>query len=786
MYILSNAIINIAIGIISLVIAVYFSTLRKKDRSTWMFLFFFLVNGIFFLRNAVHFSILDYDLSKYTEPGIMLLFIGLFFIVPFSLFFHRELSRKFTTIFLTMGLVLLISEIVACVNYTIINQNRFFRFSTDYFTTKDIGAIIGIPSTLLTLLPLVIFLIKTVRFSDSESNVIMKIISPKGRYSRACRNFALTIIFQFVIALVGLFSSQGFLKYETNLFLTMSLSLLLWFIYILLYFHNSPQPSTVIVKIVGISLVTILSLLASIGLAILNNERENYDEKRIFEISIVKDNIEKNKDKINLLQGAMKAEDNVALKEVMYIASRPVSDGLFSDNYTILYNKSENVTGDFLKKSDDVKRETDEITPEIESNIGKLPTMVRMNRLGDLADIKTFYTYYNFIVDENLYEVGYSYISYREKLHASAMKIAQTLVILTIALIVIFPLFFRSTLIKPLDELLDGVKKVNDGDLSIVVPFTAQDEVGYLAASFNNMVASIKRAQSDLKDYADTLEDKVDQRTEELNSALEELEAINENLRIAKELAESDMDMAANVQKALLPKEAPKTQDWDISFFFKPMSGVSGDLYDFYIKDGGLKGLTICDVSGHGIASGLVTMIARSVFLRIFERNYDKNLNSIISKINSNMIREIGNVDNYLTSILLRFKDNTVEYVNAGHPDLLFKSSSSGKARILNLDDRDVKGRFIGLAGMDDPFRQLNFNMSEGDTLLLYTDCLSESKNKSGEEYGPERVLKSLERAPDGSAQKILDSILNDFNSFSSTKIISDDLTVIVLKYIKA
>ena len=71
---------------------------------------------------------------------------------------------------------------------------------------------------------------------------------------------------------------------------------------------------------------------------------------------------------------------------------------------------------------------------------------------------------------------------------------------------------------------------------------------------------------------------------------------------------------------ASIPKTAPKNDAWDIAFEFIPMSGVSGDLYDFYVSEGEITGLTLCDVSGHGIASGLVTMIARSVFFRNFSK----------------------------------------------------------------------------------------------------------------------------------------------------------------------
>ena len=87
----------------------------------------------------------------------------------------------------------------------------------------------------------------------------------------------------------------------------------------------------------------------------------------------------------------------------------------------------------------------------------------------------------------------------------------------------IFPKFFHSSLVEPLNKLLDGVKKVNDGNLEIQVPIKIQDEIGYLAGSFNSMVTSIKEARRELQDYAENLEEKVEVRTREVKEKMEEV-----------------------------------------------------------------------------------------------------------------------------------------------------------------------------------------------------------------------------------------------------------------------
>jgi serine phosphatase RsbU (regulator of sigma subunit) len=279
-----------------------------------------------------------------------------------------------------------------------------------------------------------------------------------------------------------------------------------------------------------------------------------------------------------------------------------------------------------------------------------------------------------------------------------------------------------------------------------------------------NMLSSQIAISIDNAKLYENLEDKVKERTEELRTSMNELKRVHN-------IAERDMLMAVNVQTSLFPKKAPETPAWDIAFIFKPMSGVSGDFYDFYENDGELKGLALMDVSGHGIASGLITMIARSAFDRHFRSGDSEGLNHVLENANKELISAKGNVDNYLSGVLLRFSGDTVEYVNAGHPDIIYKKSSSGKTGIVRKEGRDIKGLFLGLEATASKFDVLKFKVSKGDTLLLFTDCLTESQNSDGKEFDFERVIASLQNY-----------ILNDFYGFMKSKPLEDDLTAVVLR----
>lgn len=311
----------------------------------------------------------------------------------------------------------------------------------------------------------------------------------------------------------------------------------------------------------------------------------------------------------------------------------------------------------------------------------------------------------------------------------------------------------------------------------------------------------VNNLKNNLQDMNVNLEDKVEQRTveltaanEEIEAAMEELEAMNDQLveknrelEEAESINRKDMFMASRLQTSILHKQPPASTRYDIAFAYTPKSGVSGDFYDFYMEGGELTGVGLFDVSGHGISASLLTLMAKSIIADIFNANRDLKLGSIIEIINDKLITEIKNVDNYLTGVLLRFRNDTIEYVNCAHPDIVLKSFATGSTgKLLNSTGQRVSGPLLGIA-RDVSHEEyacidMHFNIARGDTLLLYTDSLSESSRADGDDFSDLRIIKSLKNAPDGTAQLILNNILSDFYSFLGTTEPHDDLTVIVIK----
>jgi serine phosphatase RsbU (regulator of sigma subunit) len=269
---------------------------------------------------------------------------------------------------------------------------------------------------------------------------------------------------------------------------------------------------------------------------------------------------------------------------------------------------------------------------------------------------------------------------------------------------------------------------------------------------------------------------------ENMNSRLVD---INTALERTNMMAQQEIDLAAHVQKLLLPHIPDDIEGWDIAISFRPKYGVSGDFYDFYLKQNLLRGMAIFDVSGHGVSSSLITIIVKPITYRIFNRLEGSSLSDIIFRVNQNVSAEISLLEHFISAILLRFNGNTVEYVNAGHPDLLFRNGETGTVRVIEAVSEYGRGGPIGIRLDEYKPAYTQFSIGKRDVLLLYTDCIVESKNRNKERYGFTRLISSLQDAPDGTSQDILSYILDKFSIFMEDEELRDDFTVIVLQKTK-
>ena len=284
--------------------------------------------------------------------------------------------------------------------------------------------------------------------------------------------------------------------------------------------------------------------------------------------------------------------------------------------------------------------------------------------------------------------------------------------------------------------------------------------------------------------------EEVASRTHDLEDANYELSLLNEKLEKDRHRSNMDLEMASLVQKKFLPKPNRHFRGWEISVCYSPQSKVSGDFYDYYSYNDTLNGLSLFDVSGHGLSASLVTMLSKNIIARVFQTGFMRKepIDRILTKINNLILAEKGDIENYMTGVLCRFSTGDdsskcdVELGNAGHPYPLKYSLQDNE--VFEMKGNDGKQHYgaIGMKGITVSFARSNFLMSTGDILLFYTDGITEATNTNLQQFGIEPIKEILKKNHAKAADEILGLIIEKLDAFTEYRGYEDDITVIIAK----
>lgn len=256
------------------------------------------------------------------------------------------------------------------------------------------------------------------------------------------------------------------------------------------------------------------------------------------------------------------------------------------------------------------------------------------------------------------------------------------------------------------------------------------------------------------------------------------------DLEDQKDILAEEIKNAASIQKAFFARKSKVYAKWSIGAKNVPMIGVTGDLYCVFDDDNQLEGIGLFDISGHGISSGLLTMVAKNTIEQQFYQNVNQNgkeeLWEAVDKINNQIIEEKGGVQNYLTGILIKITDNNkLELVNAGQPEPVIYQKTTETFQVFKRDKNAIG--VIGISDFPVLYVSQHLEMQSGDELFLFTDGLTECVNEKGEEFGSNRLIESFRKHISSPVNEQADKIIDDINNFRGNKI-SDDLTIMILK----
>lgn len=236
-------------------------------------------------------------------------------------------------------------------------------------------------------------------------------------------------------------------------------------------------------------------------------------------------------------------------------------------------------------------------------------------------------------------------------------------------------------------------------------------------------------------------------------------------------LVRDELEVARELQRDLLPPHPPVWPGWEVAFSYRTANTIGGDYYDFIPVEDGRVAVVIGDASGHGIAAGLLMAIASSALKLAID--LEPTPAAVAALVNRALCRSGGNRA-FMTMFcgLLDPATGRMEYVNVGHPYPMLRRPTG---EVVELGEGGLP---MGIRQeLRSPTGEVTLN--HGDRLLLCTDGIAETLDPAGEDFGYDRIRRSL--ALGGSSTAIHDRIVRDMVSFQGDAPALDDRSLVVI-----
>lgn len=259
-----------------------------------------------------------------------------------------------------------------------------------------------------------------------------------------------------------------------------------------------------------------------------------------------------------------------------------------------------------------------------------------------------------------------------------------------------------------------------------------------------------------------------------LKSSLDQLKRTGEELAKAKAKMEDELNVGQRIQLSMLPTVAPRLDDFNVFATMRAARQVGGDLYDYFFIDPKRYCVCVADVSDKGVPASLFMAVTKTLIRA--STSDDHSTASIVTRINNELARD--NDASMFVTIFLAIYDihsGCLTYTNAGHNPPFIKRADGAIESVNDLHG-PVAGAVEELA-----YKESQLQLRAGDTLLLYTDGVSEAMNSDDELFGEQRISSLLQRADVGDAESLCSELLAEVDSFAGDAEQSDDITLLAL-----
>lgn len=256
------------------------------------------------------------------------------------------------------------------------------------------------------------------------------------------------------------------------------------------------------------------------------------------------------------------------------------------------------------------------------------------------------------------------------------------------------------------------------------------------------------------------------------------LRAVREQL--AKQLftISRELEMARQIQLAILPRETPKQAGLEIAARYLPMGSVAGDFYDFIVVDEKHVGILIADVSGHGLPAALIaSMLQVALTAQI---GHASEPGRVLAGLNKALCGKFK--QDFVTAayLFVDMERSFMSYAGAGHPPLLLWQGRIGSASEVS-ENGLLLGHFP-----EETYSTVQVPVQPGDRAILYTDGILEARNLSEEMFGVDRFKEFLKDNHELGADQLADSLLGELSRWSEHpkgEDQQDDITVLAIDF---
>lgn len=248
---------------------------------------------------------------------------------------------------------------------------------------------------------------------------------------------------------------------------------------------------------------------------------------------------------------------------------------------------------------------------------------------------------------------------------------------------------------------------------------------------------------------------------------------LQEESRLAREF-----EIAAGIQRGLLPRTMPTTLNLELASKLLPAREVGGDYVDLLPLSDDRLLAAIGDVSGKGLGPGMIMLIVRTILHVLVDLQPNTPPAGLVRSLEEKLVPQLGPLT-FMTFLMLRWsgRDRSLTWCGAGHESIVLLNSAGEISRIR------TGGLALGLARDKLPSREeKRLQLTPGDTLLFFTDGVTECRNPVGESWGIASMEESLRRHKDRPAAEIIQGLVDDLEVFRDGAPTHDDRTLLVFK----